>query len=53
MRDPLLRSVGVLGALFYNGAVICEADADRALYQELNERLLAHSKHGAVEIPSS
>jgi hypothetical protein len=24
MRDPLLRSTGVLGALFHEGAIVCE-----------------------------
>lgn len=41
MQDPLLRSVGMLSALFYNHVVVGEADADRAVYQEINERLLA------------
>jgi hypothetical protein len=41
MRDPLLRSTGVLGALFHEGTVVCEADADRVFYAEINERLLA------------
>ncbi len=41
MRNPLLRSVGVLNALFYNAVVVTEGDADRAFYQEINERLLA------------
>jgi len=40
MRNPFLRSSGVLSALFYEGAVVCEADTDRAFYQEVNERLL-------------
>ena len=40
MRNPLLRSVGVLNALFYNAVVVTESDADRAFYQEINERLL-------------
>jgi hypothetical protein len=40
MRQPLLRSTGVLSALFHDGAVVCESDSDRAFYQELNERLL-------------
>ncbi len=40
MRNPLLRSIGVLDALFYNAVVVTEADADRAFYQEINERLL-------------
>jgi len=40
MRNPLLRSIGVLDALFYNAVVVTEADADRAFYQEINDRLL-------------
>jgi energy-coupling factor transporter ATP-binding protein EcfA2 len=47
MRDPLLRSTGVLGALFHEGAIVCEADADRVFYQEVNERLLAARAGGA------
>ena len=43
MRNPLLRSVGVLNALFYNAVVVTESDADRAFYQEVNERLLAEN----------
>jgi len=39
MRNPLLRSTGVLSGLFYEFVVITEADADRAFYQEINERL--------------
>ena len=41
MHNPLLRSVGVLNALFYNAVVVTEGDADRAFYQEVNDRLLA------------
>jgi hypothetical protein len=40
MRDPLLRSNGVLNALFYESVIVTESDADRAFYQEINERLL-------------
>jgi len=47
MRDPLLRSTGILGALFHEGAIVCEADADRVFYQEVNERLLASRRGGA------
>jgi predicted ATPase len=47
MRDPLLRSTGVLNALFHDGAIVCEADADRVFYQEVNERLLAARAGGA------
>ncbi|HEY3137615.1 MAG TPA: AAA family ATPase [Blastocatellia bacterium] len=39
MRNPLLRSTGVLSGLFYEFVVVTEADADRAFYQEINERL--------------
>ena len=41
MQDPLLRSVGVLAGLFYNHVIVTEADAGRAFYQEINERLIA------------
>jgi AAA domain, putative AbiEii toxin, Type IV TA system len=41
MRNPLLRSTGVLSGLFYEFVVVTESDADRAFYQEVNERLLA------------
>ncbi len=41
MRQPLLRSTGVLSGLFYGSVVVTESDADRAFYQEINERLLA------------
>jgi hypothetical protein len=43
MRDPLLRSVGVLEGLFYDYVIVGEANADRAFYQEINERMLAIS----------
>jgi energy-coupling factor transporter ATP-binding protein EcfA2 len=48
MRNPLLRSVGVLNALFYNAVVVTEADADRAFYQEINERLLAQNDRRGI-----
>ena len=41
MRNPLLRSVGVLNGVFYNSVIVTEADSDRSYYQEINERLLA------------
>jgi hypothetical protein len=40
MRNPLLRSTGVLNGLFFESVVVTESDADRAFYQEVNERLL-------------
>jgi len=40
MRNPLLRSTVVLSGLFYEFVVVTESDADRAFYQEINERLL-------------
>lgn len=43
MRHPLLRSTGVLNGLFYEYVIVSEGDADRAFYQEINERLLAFS----------
>ncbi len=40
MQDPLLRSTNVLRALFHRGVVVTEADSDRAVYEEVNVRLL-------------
>jgi predicted ATPase len=40
MRNPLLRSTGVISGLFYEFIIVTESDADRAFYQEINERLL-------------
>lgn len=40
MRNPLLRSTGLLSGLFYEFVVVAESDTDRAFYQEINERLL-------------
>lgn len=39
MNDPLLRSANALRALFHRGVIVCEADADRAFYEEINARL--------------
>jgi len=52
MRDPLLRSTGVLSALFHRAAVICEGDSDCAFYQELNERLRRQAEARAEDGPS-
>lgn len=49
MRDPLLRSTGILNALFHTGAVVCEGDIDRALYEEVNARL-AQTGEGLADI---
>ncbi|EGQ7683671.1 AAA family ATPase [Vibrio parahaemolyticus] len=43
MRNPLLRSTGVLSGLFYEFVIVTESDADRAFYQEINDRLLKYS----------
>ncbi|MGF1276565.1 TOPRIM nucleotidyl transferase/hydrolase domain-containing protein [Acetobacter pasteurianus] len=49
MQEPFLRSANALSGVFYEGVVVTEADADRAFYQELNERLLAEeSGRGAA-----
>jgi predicted ATPase len=41
IKSPLMRSTGVLSALFHEGAIVCEGDSDRALYEEINSRLEA------------
>lgn len=48
MRNPLLRSTGVLSGLFYESVVVTESDADRAFYQEINERLLRHKPEWGI-----
>jgi ABC-type cobalamin/Fe3+-siderophores transport system ATPase subunit len=48
MKNPLLRSTGVLSALFYEYVVITESDSDRAFYQEINERLLRYSEDKGI-----
>jgi hypothetical protein len=49
VRDPLLRSADALSALFAHAAVICEADSDRAFYEEINRRLLEASDRVGIE----
>lgn len=41
MRDPLLRSANAMRAIFHRGVIVTEADADRALYDEINTRMTA------------
>jgi hypothetical protein len=48
MRNPLLRSVGIIAALFYEFVVVTEADTDRAFYHEINERLLNYNQAGGI-----
>jgi hypothetical protein len=48
MRNPLLRSTGLLSGLFYEFVVVTEADADRAFYAEVNERLLRYASDRAI-----
>jgi predicted ATPase len=47
MNDPLLRSIGVMNALFFDSAVVVEADSDRAFYEEINSRINLYSTGGA------
>ena len=42
--DPLLRSTGMLRALFHRAAIISESDMDRAFYDEINRRLAAEDR---------
>ena len=48
MRNPLLRSTGVLSGLFYEFVIVTESDADRAFYQEVNERLLRYQPESGI-----
>ncbi|WP_028876950.1 AAA family ATPase [Teredinibacter turnerae] len=49
MRNPLLRSTGILGAMFHESVIVSEADSDRAFYQEVNERLNQFGDDGAKD----
>ncbi|SBS64509.1 ATP-dependent nuclease [Vibrio splendidus] len=48
MRNPLLRSTGVVDGLFYEAVIVTESDADRAFYQEINDRLLKYSPDSGI-----
>lgn len=48
MRNPLLRSTGVLEGLFFESVMVTESDSDRAFYQEINERLLRYDADSGV-----
>jgi hypothetical protein len=50
MRNPLLRSTGILAGMFSEFAVVTEADADRSFYQEVNERLVRHAGAGVSNV---
>lgn len=49
IKSPLMRSTGVLSALFHEGAVVCEGDSDRALYQEINDRIASMERCNYAE----
>ncbi|WP_431121052.1 ATP-dependent nuclease [Flagellimonas flava] len=49
MKDPLLRSIGVLNALFYKNVIVTEGDSDRAFYQEINERLNHFEQQNSID----
>jgi hypothetical protein len=48
VRDPLLRSTDALSGLFHRGVVVGESDHDRALYNEINRRLVV-TKRGTPD----
>ena len=48
MRNPLLRSAGVINGVFYQAVVVTESDTDRAFYQEINERLLRYDSSRGI-----
>jgi ABC-type cobalamin/Fe3+-siderophores transport system ATPase subunit len=48
MRNPLLRSTGLLSGLFHEFVVVTESDADRAFYQEINARLLQYKPEWGI-----
>jgi hypothetical protein len=49
LYNHLLRSTGVLEALFYENVIVTEADTDRAFYDEINHRLITFDKKRGIE----
>jgi AAA15 family ATPase/GTPase len=49
MKDPLLRSTGVISSLFHERVIITEADSDRSFYQEVNLRLIESTRQGVKD----
>ena len=47
-KSPLLSSQRVLESFFHSGVVVCEADADRSIYQTVAERM--HDNHNVLFI---
>lgn len=47
-KNPLLRSTGTMQALFFSNVIVTEADADRAFYNEINERIVSHTQSKGV-----
>ena len=48
MRNPMLRSTRPMQGLFAEFVVVSEADADRAFYEEINERLSLFSDSRSI-----
>jgi energy-coupling factor transporter ATP-binding protein EcfA2 len=48
MRNPLLRSMGLLNGIFFEAVVVAEADRDRAFYEEINKRCLDFGHPGGI-----
>lgn len=45
VKSPLLSSQRVLDAIFHRGVIVCEADADRAIYQTVASKYLATQEY--------
>lgn len=39
IKNPIIKHSGFMKSLFYKYVIICEADADRVFYEEMNQRL--------------
>lgn len=59
VKNPLLSSQRVLDAIFHRGVIVCEADADRAVYQAVATRefnsqeylfIHAHNKQSIAQV---
>lgn len=48
-QSPLLSSLGVIEAIFYDHVIVTEGESDRAFYQEINERLLQYKPEWGIQ----
>lgn len=49
MKEPLTRSTGAINGLFHKTTIVCESDADRVFYDEINRILMNTNKERSID----